>query len=289
MFRSMLFVPGDQPARMEKASGLAADAIILDLEDAVSDAAKPDARAAAAAFLGEPRRQAVFVRINSARSRHCLADLEAIVPGLPDGIMLPKVQSMADVAAIDWYLAQKESDGRGAAPLLMPSLESASALRGAAAILTASSRIRLAGIGVGDLASDIGVTLSRDEQELAHARSEFVLSCRAAGVQAPIDGVFPVLSDADGLRRSAEAARRAGFAGKRCIHPGQIDIINAAFTPTDKEIEFAMRVVDAADAAGGDPGAIAVGGHLVDAPVIARARQVLRMRRAHEFMPEKNQ
>jgi citrate lyase subunit beta/citryl-CoA lyase len=279
----MLFVPGDQPARMEKAVGLDADAVILDLEDAVSEAAKPAARAAVAEFLAKPRRRPVFVRINPAASRHCLADLEAVVPGSPDGIMLPKTNSPADVVAVDWYLSQAASGGRaGTVPMLMPSLESAAALHDVRAILAASARVGLAGIGVGDLASDLGVSLSGDERELAFARNAFVLGCRAAGVQAPIDGVYGHLADEEGLRRSAEAARRHGFVGKRCIHPRQIAIINAAFRPTEQELDFAAKVVEAADAAGGDPGAIAVDGHLVDAPVIARARQVLDMRAAHD-------
>lgn len=204
-------------------------------------------------------------------------DLGAVVPARPDGVVVPKLARAREVEALDEALGRLE-DAAGiavGAVRIVPSIETAAALADARAILAASPRVAWAGLGFGDLALDLGLPDPRDDGAWAPYRAALVLASRAAGRGAPVDGVWPDLEDEDGLRRSALAARRLGLGAKRCVHPRQVAVVNAAFAPSGAEVAAARRVVEAADAAGGDPGAVRVDDRLVDAPVIAATRATL--------------
>jgi citrate lyase subunit beta/citryl-CoA lyase len=270
--RSWLFVPGDRPERMEKALGLGADALILDLEDSVAPAAKPEARAAIAAFLrgrraGGPR---CFVRINPFGSGLTEDDLAAIVPARPDGLVLPKAEGAPSIAAL---VAQAPG-----LPILPIATETP------AAMFTlgdyASCAIDLAGLtwGAEDLPAAIGATASREADgsytaPYQVARAFVLFGAAAAGV-APIETVYPNIKDEAGLRRIAEAAARDGFTGMMAIHPAQVPIINAAFTPSAEAVAAARAIVDAF-AANPGAGVLKVGGKMIDAPHLKQAERLL--------------
>ena len=271
--RSLLFVPGDRPDRMEKALGLAADALILDLEDAVAPPNKPAARAAVAAFLQQRTAAATlcFVRINPLDSGLAEDDLAAILPARPDGIVLPKAEGAASLAALARQLAGDT--------LILPI-----ATETPAAIFALGSyggiTPRLAGLtwGAEDLPAAIGAATSR-EQDGSYtapyqlARSLTLFGAHAAGVPA-IETVYPDFRDLDGLAAYAARGRRDGFTGMMAIHPAQIAVINAAFTPSDAERAHAQAVVDLF-AANPHAGALALDGKMVDAPHLKAARALL--------------
>jgi citrate lyase subunit beta/citryl-CoA lyase len=276
--RSFLFAPGNHARRVEKALSLDADAVILDLEDAVATAEKPATREAVAEALERPRRGLLYVRVNAVDTEFCYGDLVAVVrPGL-DGIVLPKVESVVGLATIDWLLAQLESD-RGLPPGgidLIPIIETARGLDLLGAILATGTRVKRAAFGAGDFTLDVNMAWSRDEAELAHARAAIVITSRAAGIEAPLDTVWVDLTDRDGLEASARTALGFGFQGKMCIHPDQIAVVNRVFTPSDVEIAFAERVVAAfAKAEAEGSAAIQLDGKFIDYPIVYRARRVL--------------
>jgi citrate lyase subunit beta / citryl-CoA lyase len=276
--RSFLFAPGNHARRVEKALTLDADAVILDLEDAVATAEKPATREPVAAALGRPRRGLLYVRVNAVDTQFCYSDVVAIVqPGL-DGVILPKVESAAGLATIDWLLAQLERD-RGLPPGgidLIPIIETARGLDRLGAILGAGTRVRRVAFGAGDFTLDVNMTWSRDEAELAHARAAIVTASRAAGIEAPLDTVWVDLPDRDGLDASARTALRFGFQGKMCIHPDQIEVVNRVFTPSEAEIAFAERVAAAfAKAEAEGSAAIQLDGKFIDYPIVYRAQRVL--------------
>jgi citrate lyase subunit beta/citryl-CoA lyase len=211
--RSLLFAPGNHARRVEKALSLEADAVILDLEDAVALAEKRAARAPVAAALARPRRGLLYVRVNAFDSEFCYGDLVAVVqPGL-DGIVLPKVETAAGLVAIDWLLHQLERE-QGPAPGsvdLVPIVETARGLQAIDRILAAPSRVRHVAFGAGDFTLDTGIAWRRDEAELAPARAHIVTASRAAGREAPLDSVWVDLADPAGLEASARTALAFGF------------------------------------------------------------------------------
>jgi citrate lyase subunit beta/citryl-CoA lyase len=276
--RSFLFAPGNHARRVEKALSLDADAVILDLEDAVAIGEKPATRALVAAALERPRRGLLYVRVNAVDTEFCFGDLVAVVqPGL-DGIILPKVESAGGIATIDWLLTQLERE-RGLPPGdidLIPIIETARGVQQIDAILATGTRVRRVAFGAGDFTLDVAMAWSRDETELAHARSVIVTASRAAGVEAPLDTVWVDLTDAAGLEASARTALAYGLQGKMCIHPDQIAVVNRVFTPSDAEIAFAERITAAfaqAEAAGS--AAIQLDGKFIDYPIVYRAQRVL--------------
>jgi citrate lyase subunit beta / citryl-CoA lyase len=274
--RSLLFVPGDRPERMEKALGSGADALILDLEDAVATAKKAEAREAIAAFLARPdRRLPLFVRINPLDSGMSDDDLAAVVPTRPDGIMVPKAEGAVTIADLDARLSALGDDKA----LILPI-----ATETPRAIFTLGSyggvTPRLAGLtwGAEDLPAAIGATTSREADgrytaPYEMARSLTLFAAHAAGVPA-IDTVFPAFRDLDGLTAYAGRAARDGFNGMMAIHPAQIPAINAAFTPSAEAVAEAQAVI-AAFAENPGAGAISVNGRMLDAPHLKQARRVL--------------
>ena len=276
--RSFLFAPGNHARRVEKALSLDADAVILDLEDAVATAEKRATRDAVIAALVRPRRALLYVRVNAVDTEFCYGDLTAIVrPGL-DGIILPKVESAAGVATADWLLAQLEREQELTPRTidLVPIIETARGLYQIDAILAAGTRVKRIAFGAGDFTLDVNMAWSRNEAELAYARAGIVTASRAAGIEAPFDTVWVDLADEEGLEASARTAFGLGFQGKMCIHPNQIAVVNRVFTPSETEIAFAERVVAAfARAEAEGSAAIQLDGKFIDYPILYRAQRIL--------------
>jgi citrate lyase subunit beta/citryl-CoA lyase len=282
--RSFLFAPGDHARRSEKALTLEADAVILDLEDAVALSAKVAARDAVVAALGRPRRARAYVRVNAFATPFCFGDLQAVTgPGL-DGIVLPMLEEPAQLVAVDWAMAALERQ-RGLPEGgidLMPIVETGRGLAGsralAAAAATLGGRVRRLAFGAGDYTLDLGLRWTLEEEELAAARSEMVLASRCAGLEAPIDTVFAELQEREGFVRSCRRGAAMGFQGKLCIHPNQLADANTAFGPAPAEVERARRIVAAFDEAEASGAAsIQVDGRFVDYPIAARARRTLEL------------
>jgi citrate lyase subunit beta/citryl-CoA lyase len=276
--RSFLFAPGNHTRRVEKALSLDADAVILDLEDAVAIAEKAATRNLVAAALEHRPQGLLYVRVNAVDTEFCYWDIVAVLrPGL-DGIILPKVESAAELATIEWLLAQLERD-RGL-PIgdidLIPIIETARGIEQIGAILAAATRVRRIAFGAGDFTLDVNMAWSRSETELAHARAVIVTASRATGIDAPLDTVWVDLTDKEGLEASARTALRHAFQGKMCIHPGQIEVVNRVFTPSNAEIAFAERVIAAfAKAEAEGSAAIQLDGKFIDYPIVYRAQRVL--------------
>ena len=281
--RSLLFVPATSPRRVEKAFASVADGVIVDLEDAVALAEKDAARQQAAELLRTRRAGLTFLRVNAVSTPFCYDDLLAAAAAALDGIVLPKAESAADIAMVDWLLAQLEAKaGKPAGSIeLMPIIETAKGLAAAAQIATASKRLRRLAFGAVDLALDMDVDLSDDAGAMAHARFALSLASRQAGLEGPLDTVFVDINDPDGLRASTLRARRMGFGGKACIHPAQLEIVNAVFTPSEAELARAQEIVTAFDQAEqAGLAAVSVGGMMVDYPVVLKARRTLAVGRS---------
>lgn len=284
--RSMLFVPGDRPERFTKAVASGADGVILDLEDAVAAAQRPRAREAIAAFLAEsaavptPRAVPLWVRINPVQGE-ALLDLCAILPGRPDGIVLPKARSGADVWQLNHWLQALECQ-RGFEPgaiRVVPMItETAGAMLAMASFVPAPPRVWAMTWGAEDLAAELGAAVNRDAAgqflpayQWASTQCQFVAA--AAEVMA-MDTVDTEIQDLDALEARARASRQAGYVGKLAIHPAQIAAIHAAFTPTSEEIEWAQAVKQAF-AEAPDAGALRLFGKLIDRPHLLQAQRIL--------------
>lgn len=281
--RTVLFVPGDRPDRVDKAYSSGADGVVVDLEDAVAATAKAQARDLAAAAIRDRRDRGclVAVRVNAADTGLQDADLDALAAALPalDAVVVPKAASPTDVIRVAHRLAQLEraagiACGRVA---LLPVIESAAGVLAAESVAAAHDRVRTLVFGPADLSLQLGVTPTADGIELLHARSRLVLAAAATGRAAPLDGPYFALDDTEGLARSAALARRLGFGGKVVIHPRQIDVTRAAFEPTAAELAWA-RDVDEAFTLAERRGVSSIrlaDGTFVDYPVAHRARELL--------------
>lgn len=277
--RSWMFVPGHRQRMIDKALGLDADALMLDIEDGVAPAEKDRARRLIGEALArerQPREPLRFVRINAIGHRRMEDDLAAVLrPGL-DGLVLPKVESAAEVAAVESRVAAHEA-ACGARLRLLVAIESPRGLLAAPAIASCSDRVAGLMFGAEDFGRELGLPASRqgEAQELLYARSALVVAAASAHVQA-VDGVWVDLRNPQGLERFALQSRRLGFTGMSSIHPSQLAPINAAFRPGAEEIDYARKVIAAYEeaAARGD-GSVAFGGQLIDRPIIERARRTL--------------
>ena len=283
VFRSLLFAPGNHARRVEKSLTLDADVVILDLEDAVAIAEKAATRAKVVAAFQTPRRALGYVRINAFDTPFCFDDLQAVVaPGI-DGIVLPKVESPAQLVAVDWAVAALERARglREGGIDLVPIIETGRGMAELRDIARSGTRVRRLSFGAGDYTLDVGMRWTFVERELDHARTAIVVQSRAAGLEPPLDTVFIHLGQPDALRRSAELARDLGFQGKLCIHPEQLGPVNEAFTPTGEEVAKAERYVAAfeeAEARGSV--SIQVDGYFIDYPIVEQARRTLRIAQA---------
>lgn len=259
--RSYLFVPGNRPDRFAKACASGADAVIIDLEDAVPPTEKAKARAAVEAWVNPA--QPVVLRINGVESDWFRDDLTCCrIPGI-QAIMLPKTDGVEHLRQLEERLGQS-------VPIL-PLIETAQGFWNALEIARHRGVRRLV-FGAIDFQLDVGI--AGDSEELLYFRSQLVLVSRLAGLQAPVDGINVAIDDVEQLRADTQRARRLGFGGKLCIHPKQVASVNECFLPTPAEIAWARRVLEAAGVAHG--GAVAMDGQMVDRPVVLKAERVLR-------------
>ncbi len=256
--RSFLFVPGNRPERFDKACAAGADGTLIDLEDAVAPPDKAEARAAIRTWLGPSR--AVYLRINGADTDWFQEDLALLArPGVK-GVVLPKAEHSAPITEI-------HAAAHGVPVVAL--IESALGLRNVESI--AAAGVARFAFGSIDFQLDLGITGEREE--LLFARSSLVLVSRLAGLPPPIDGVTVALDEPAQLADDIAYARRLGFGGKLCIHPRQVAAVNAGFLPPAADVEWAKRVLDAADQAAGN--AVRLDGKMIDKPVIDRARAIL--------------
>jgi citrate lyase subunit beta/citryl-CoA lyase len=270
--RSLLFVPADRPERFAKAVATGVDAIILDLEDSVSAANKAAARAAIAAFLGEPRSCAVLVRVNPLDSGMTADDLAAVLPGAPDGIMLPKAEGAASVEALRALMAGVSI------PILPIATETPGAMFELGSYASCAADLLALSWGAEDLPASIGASAAREADgrytaPIELARSLTLFGAHKAGVAA-IETVYPDFRDEAGLAAYAARGRRDGFTGMMAIHPGQVAVINAAFTPSDAELAHAQAVI-AAFAANPGAGVLQLDGKMIDAPHLKQAHKII--------------
>ncbi|HJN61746.1 MAG TPA: CoA ester lyase [Alphaproteobacteria bacterium] len=289
--RTWLFAPGNHARKVEKVFTVGADAVVLDLEDAVALEQKAATRATVVAALKAESKRASrgYVRVNAIDTEFCYGDLEAVIGPWLDGILLPKVESASQLQTIDWLMAQLERK-RGMAVGALDILPIIETGRGVAAIhdiAGARTRVRRLSFGAGDYTNDMGMVWTPDEGELMHARSAIALASRAAGLEPPIDTVFIDLQDSEHLRKSARTALALGYRGKLCIHPAQIDPVNAIFTPSAEEVAKARKYADAFAAAEAEGSAsIQVDGYFVDYPIFEKAQRTLALMAAIEAKQE---
>ena len=272
--RSLLFVPGDRPDRMKKALGSGADALILDLEDAVAPSAKAEARRHVSAFLQAHPEANLWVRINPLDTNEADRDLDAVLAAHPNGIVLPKAEGGASVNELARRLTER---GNATAQILAIATETPAAMF---QLGTYGGARRLAGLtwGAEDLPAAIGASSSREEDgsftaPYHLARALCLFGAAAAGV-APIETVYPAFRDLEGLARFASHARRDGFTGMMAIHPAQVGPINDAYTPSEAEVAHAQAVVETF-AANPGAGALSLDGRMIDRPHLVQAQRIL--------------
>ena len=282
--RSLLFAPGDSDRKMEKASACGADLVILDLEDSVAEARKPLAREMVKAFLDanpDRSKRELWVRINALSSPLGLPDLAGVVAGKPDGIMLPKPDSGADVTLLGHYLAALETAHglpQGEIKIIPVATETAKSMFALSTYATASPRMTLMTWGAEDIAAVVGASANRDADgkydPLYELARTLCLAAAAAADAAAIDTVYTNFRNPEGLLEECRRVRRQGYQGKIAIHPDQIAIINDAFTPKPEEIAFAKQVVDAF-AANPGLGTVGIDGKMIDMPHLKQSRKIL--------------
>ena len=284
MRRSMLFLPGNNPNMLINGNCLGADAVIFDLEDAVS----PDEKDAARILVRNTMRYMDFhgceiiVRINSIDTPYWQKDLDQILPYRPGLILLPKTGSAADVLAADRYMTQVE-EKLGMEPGtvgLMPLIETAMGVENAFSIASATSRVKALFLGAEDLTADLQCKRTKEGREIEYARTRLVMAARAAGVDV-YDTPFTDVNDDEGIEVDALLAKSLGFSGKASISPRHVDVINRVFSPTLAEIDYAYEVMEAiALAKQQGKGAIALRGKMIDAPIVTRAQRTIAMAQA---------
>ena len=283
MRRSMLFLPGNNPNMLINGNCLGADAVIFDLEDAVS----PDQKDAARILVRNTMKYMDFrgceiiVRINSIDTPYWKQDLDYIMPYKPALILLPKTGSAADAKAADEYMTEVETRlGMEYGTVgLMPLIETAMGVENAFQIATAAKRVQALFLGAEDLTADLQCKRTKEGREIEYARTRLVVAARAAGV-AVYDTPFTDVNDDEGIVVDATLAKGLGFTGKASISPRHVEVINAVFSPTQKEINYAYEVLEAiALAKQQGKGAISLYGKMIDAPIVARAEQTIAMAR----------
>jgi citrate lyase subunit beta/citryl-CoA lyase len=279
VIRSFLFVPGDSERKLEKAASTGADAVIIDLEDSVTAESRPAARELARGYIEGSA--GCWVRINPVDGDDALDDLKAVMPAAPDGIVLPKPRSADDALHLATKLDELESTHgipAGRTRILPLCTERPRALFSLESYVGATPRLAGLSWGAEDLGAAVGAKANRDESgnwlppyELA--RSMCLFAAAAAEVPA-IDTVFTDFRDPEGLARYASKAARDGFSGMLAIHPGQVDTINRAFSPTDAEVERAERIVELFEQ-NPTAGALSLDGKMVDRPHLLQARRII--------------
>ena len=279
MRRSMLFLPGNTPNIIVNGEILGADAVILDLEDAVAPAEKDSARILvrnAIKLMGFGRCE-VIVRINAIDTAYWQKDLDAIIPVRPSLIMPPKTSCAADVLAVDAYITQLEEKlgiEKGSVGLI-PLIETALGVENAYQIASACKRVKAIFLGGEDLTADLRCKRTKEGHEIAYARSRMVVAARAAGVEV-YDTPFTDVNDDEGIYTDAQYAKSLGFTGKSAISPRHVKAINEVFSPSMKDIDYAYEVMEAIRIGKEQgKGAVSLRGKMIDAPIVARAQQTI--------------
>ena len=278
--RTYLFAPGNHERRVEKALGLGSDVVILDLEDAVAVSEKEKTRHLITKRLQQTRNCAVFVRINAYDTDFCFGDIYSIVSENLDGIVLPKLESAADLKSVDWFLGnlERERDLTRGSIELMPIIETAKGAVAIRDIAKASSRVRRLAFGGGDYTKDLSMEWTLTEEELLPIRSEFVLASRYGELEPPIDTVFIHIKEHTAYLKSCQNVLKLGFQGKMCIHPDQVAVTNKTFTPSNEEVVWSKRVISEFERAEAEGVAsIQVDGYFVDYPIVEKAQRIVDM------------
>ena len=284
MRRSMLFLPGNNPNLLINGNCLGADAVIFDLEDAVSPTEKDAARILVRNTMRylDFRGCETIVRINSIDTAYWQEDLDTILPCKPNLILLPKTSSAADVLAADEYMTlleeklgfEKNSVG------LMPLIETALGVENSFQIASSSKRVKALFLGAEDLTADLQCKRTKEGREIEYARTRLVVAARAAGVDV-YDTPFTDVNDDEGIWVDAKTAKALGFNGKASISPRHVEVINSVFSPTQADVDYAYEVMDAIELAKKQgKGAIALHGKMIDAPIVARAQRTIAMAEA---------
>jgi len=281
MRRSMLFIPGNTPNLLINGNFLGSDAVIFDLEDAVSPAEKDSARILVRNTMKylDFRGCETIVRINSIDTDYWKKDLDQVMTQKPNLIMLPKTNTAADVQAADNYMTEVEQrlGLEKNTVRLMPLIETALGVENAFAIATASDRVAALFLGAEDLTADLRCRRTKGGREIEYARGRMVMAARAACVDV-YDTPFTDVNDDEGIRTDAEYAKALGFTGKAAISPRHVEVINEVFSPSQADIDYAYEVMDAIRLAKEQgKGAIALRGKMIDAPIVARAQQTIAM------------
>jgi citrate lyase beta subunit len=280
--RALLYMPGDDIRKIQKAAGLEVDCVCMDMEDGVALNRKAEARRTILHALQnlDFGRSERLARINPAGSGLETEDIITVLPGLPDGIVLPKVKNASDIQWADniiteFLKGEKGNSGDQPEINIIAIIETAQAFIDLREIASSSSRLKALIFGAEDLANDLGAVRTRDAWEIHHARSSIVLHAAAFNLQA-IDMVYMDLHNLEGLREEALMGAKMGFAGKQIIHPNQVEPVQDAFTPSDEEIARARRIVEAFERHQRfGKGAFALDGKMVDAPVVKAAKKVM--------------
>ncbi len=282
--RTALFVPGTRPDRVDKALKSGADVIIIDLEDAVPLAQKEETRPKVRGKVLQHGGKNTIVRVNAIGSGFCLGDLDEVIVKELGCIMLPKVESPEQIREINHRLLRVEEE-RGMPPgavSIILLIESARAVQNIFHLLsekTDPARVLTAAFGAADYSLDLGMEITKEGSELMYPRSRIAVACRAAEIEPPLDTPFMIdLKDMEGLKADALRAKQLGFQGKLCIHPNQIEPCHAVFSPTEEDVLYAEKVIQAfeeAEASG--VAAIQLDGKFVDYPVVERARRTLEL------------
>ncbi|MEO6821099.1 MAG: CoA ester lyase [Candidatus Nanopelagicales bacterium] len=289
--RSHLYVPGDRADVLAKATSRRADALIIDLEDAVAPSAKAAARESVAAFLRQQPAAGtagpeLWVRVNPGPV--AVADLRAVMAPALAGVCLAKTESRADVEAVAALLDELEQQHHLAPGTITvaPLLESAAAVLGVREI-AAAPRVSRLQVGEADLSAELGVVLGADERELLWVRSQVVLASAAAGIEPPVGPVSTNFADLDALRESTLSLQRMGYRSRACIHPAQVAVVNEVFTPTAEQLERARELVERYDAAidAGDGVFTDASGQMVDLAVVRAARRTVAAAHASPEQP----
>ena len=284
MRRSMLFLPGNTPNMLINGNCLGADAVIFDLEDAVSPTEKDAARILVRNTMRymDFRGCEIIVRINSIDTPYWKKDVDEILPYKPALILLPKTGTAADALEADAYISQVEEKlGFEKNTVgLMPLIETALGVENAFAIASSTKRVKALFLGAEDLTADLQCKRTKESREIEYARTRLVVAARAAGVDV-YDTPFTDVNDDEGIVKDATYAKALGFTGKASISPRHVEVINAVFSPTQKDVDYAYEVMEAiAFAKEQGRGAIALHGKMIDAPIVARAQQTIAMAEA---------
>ena len=275
--RSFLFVPGNNPSMVQNAAVFGSDVVILDLEDAVSPKEKDTARFLVTEALQtvDYHKCGIVVRINPLEYNGA-ADIAAVVPAAPDALLVPKVQSAADIQAVAAQIATYEKPGQPEVKIIAL-IETPKGLAEAYSIAAADKRVIALALGAEDYTAALGAKRTRDGMEILGARTTLLNAAAAAEIPA-VDTPFTDINDEEGLRKDLALAKQLGFKGKLSIHPRQIEIIHEELSPSKDETRWAERVVAAIRQAEQDgSGAISLDGKMIDAPIVSRAKQVLKM------------